>query len=87
MRLTISILFFIKSLQQDDAICVSHEFISKHYWRPTFCDHDGTLITGLIHQGLHCKSKICQLYNEIYSLLIIYIINFRLSDGYSSMLS
>ena len=33
-----------------------HEFVKSTYLRPTFCDHDGTLLLGLVGQGFRCKN-------------------------------
>lgn len=33
-----------------------HQFAVRTYRRPTFCDHCGTILTGLTEQGVHCKA-------------------------------
>ncbi|XP_037525410.1 calcium-independent protein kinase C [Rhipicephalus sanguineus] len=33
-----------------------HQFAVRSYRRPTFCDHCGTILTGLTEQGVHCKA-------------------------------
>lgn len=51
------ILFCVQGQRQGFSINLPHQFREHNYKVPTYCNHCGSLLYGLIKQGLQCKSK------------------------------
>jgi len=50
-----------QQLEQRFNINIPHQFASKSFASPTFCDHCGTFLWGLMSQGLQCQATGCKM--------------------------
>eukprot|EP00092_Neocalanus_flemingeri_P007691 GFUD01008305.1.p1 GENE.GFUD01008305.1~~GFUD01008305.1.p1 ORF type:complete len:665 (-),score=170.01 GFUD01008305.1:136-2130(-) len=46
-----------------------HDFVETTYFIPTFCDHDGTLLSGMFNKGYKCKSCKLNVHKECRELV------------------
>lgn len=69
------ILFCVQDQRQGFGINLPHQFREHNYKVPTYCNHCGSLLYGLIKQGLHCKSKhIFTRLNGIHGCFVLFVV-------------
>lgn len=60
------------------AVTAHHKWEVFSYLTPTFCDHCGSMLHGITHQGLKCSGS--QLTNLIYSHIPIIVYSIPITD-------